>query len=226
MNEQGLSALEALREAGAQNFDPVRFRYIEVLSRRIQTQPDAVRCILEGKLKVALSDYAERFERRQTAAGTQTPSLATKHTQDAKGLRNPTNRSAPEQPRTPLNQLNLRFAQVKHKDNHAGMGSALGTRDEAASEMKSVRRFRDAWSRMSAQQQVTQAVGLGPDQAGPLNSHMLVLRSLELMRSLSPDYLRRFLSHVDSLQWLDLANTQYQTKAAKPKSTRQRSQKR
>ena len=220
MSEQGLSALEALREAGAQNFDPVRFRFIEVLSRRIQTQPDAVRCILEGKLKVALSDYVDRFERRQT------PSLATKHTQDAGGVRRPANRTAPEKPCTPLVKLNLRLADAKKTDLSSGVGSALVSKEDAASEMKSVRRFRDTWSRMSAQQQVTQAVGLGPDKAGPLNSHMLVLRSLELMRSLSPDYLRRFLSHVDSLQWLDLANAQYQTKAAKPKSTRQRSQKR
>lgn len=70
-------------------------------------------------------------------------------------------------------------------------------------EMNSVRRFREVWSRIAAVDQVAQAIVRGPENAGPLNSHMLVLRSLALMRELSPDYLRRFMSHVDSLLWLD-----------------------
>jgi len=32
-----------------------------------------------------------------------------------------------------------------------------------------------------------------------------VLRSLSLMQEVSPDYLRRFLSHVDTLLWLEQA---------------------
>ncbi|HSW05521.1 DUF2894 domain-containing protein, partial [Aquabacterium sp.] len=37
-------------------------------------------------------------------------------------------------------------------------------------------------------------------------SHALVLRSLTLMRELSPDYLSRFMSHIDALLWLEQAN--------------------
>ena len=73
----------------------------------------------------------------------------------------------------------------------------------APPEMKSVRHFKHAWSRMRAQDQVLKAVQQGPENAGPLNSHRLVLRSLSLMRDLSPDYLQRFLSHTESLLWLD-----------------------
>jgi Protein of unknown function (DUF2894) len=50
---------------------------------------------------------------------------------------------------------------------------------------------------------VEQALARKPAQAGPLNSHVLVLQALELMRELSPDYLRHFLAHVESLQWLE-----------------------
>ncbi|MFZ2387771.1 MAG: DUF2894 domain-containing protein, partial [Polaromonas sp.] len=54
-------------------------------------------------------------------------------------------------------------------------------------------------------------------------SHMLVLRSLALMRKLSPDYLQRFLSHVDTLLWLDQANQKYTPVKAKPvRSSRQK----
>jgi hypothetical protein len=44
-----------------------------------------------------------------------------------------------------------------------------------------------------------------PQNAGPINSHMLVLRSLGLMRDISPDYLNRFMAHVDTLLCLEEA---------------------
>jgi hypothetical protein len=79
-------------------------------------------------------------------------------------------------------------------------------------------RFREAWSRIAAEDQVAEAVERGPTNAGPLNSHMLVLRTLSLLRDLSPDYLRRFLSQMETLQWLEQAS---QTIApVKPKPAR------
>jgi hypothetical protein len=44
-----------------------------------------------------------------------------------------------------------------------------------------------------------------PQNAGPINSHMLVLRSLGLMRDASPDYLSRFMGYVDTLLFLEEA---------------------
>jgi hypothetical protein len=43
-----------------------------------------------------------------------------------------------------------------------------------------------------------------------------MLRSLSLMQSLSPDYLRRFLSQTDSLLWLEQASTKRNGSTAKP----------
>lgn len=83
-------------------------------------------------------------------------------------------------------------------------------------ELRSARSFRDTWSRICAEDEVTQAVEQGPDNAGPLNSHRLVLRTLALMRDLSPDYLRRFLQHADTLLWLD---HQSQSRARPPAAT-------
>jgi len=89
-------------------------------------------------------------------------------------------------------------------------------------DLRSAQRFRDTWSRICAEDEVTQAVEQGPENAGPLNSHRLVLRTLALMRDLSPDYLRRFLSHADTLLWLDQAQSPSRAKppAAKPKPAR------
>ena len=65
--------------------------------------------------------------------------------------------------------------------------------------------FRKQLSQISVQKQVTQAIAQAPQNAGPINSHMLVLRSLGLMRDISPDYLNRFMAHVDTLLCLDEA---------------------
>ena len=84
-------------------------------------------------------------------------------------------------------------------------------------DLKSAQRFRETWSLLCAEDEVTQAVERGPENAGPLNSHMLVLRTLGLMRDLSPDYLRRFMSHTDTLLWLEQAHGKLKETAGKTK---------
>lgn len=227
-----LSWHASLRNEGAQRLDPARFHYLELLSQRMDTAPGEVRRILEGKLKVALADYGERFRQAQKAASDELASLSAKHPDLARelqrffaagdygGMRRLGAQSAFNRPCAPLAQLNQYIQSVKQDGiDHrlgSGLGSSLVSDMEASSEMASVRRFRETWSRIAAEDQVDQAVGRGPVNAGPLNSHMLVLRSLALMRKLSPDYLRRFLSHVDTLLWLDQANQKYTPVKAKP----------
>lgn len=70
-------------------------------------------------------------------------------------------------------------------------------------ELRSSRRFRQSWSRLAAADRVDRALTRGPDNAGPLNAHGLVVRSLALMRELSPDYLQQFLAQADALLWLE-----------------------
>jgi hypothetical protein len=75
-----------------------------------------------------------------------------------------------------------------------------------AAELKSVAYFRNTWSRLSTEQQLTQTLAQAPANAGPMNSQHLVLRSLEVMRDISPDYLQAFMSYIDALIWLDHAD--------------------
>lgn len=72
--------------------------------------------------------------------------------------------------------------------------------------LKTLRYLRSTWSRLSADRRLTQSLAKVPDQAGPLNSNHLVHRSLTLMRELSPEYLHRFMAHVDVLLWMDQAH--------------------
>ena len=66
--------------------------------------------------------------------------------------------------------------------------------------------FKRTWSRLSADQRLAQSLATLPGNAGPLNSHHLVHRSLTLMRELSPEYLERFVGYIDALQWLEQSN--------------------
>jgi Protein of unknown function (DUF2894) len=66
-----------------------------------------------------------------------------------------------------------------------------------------VQQFRQDLRHISVQKKVRTALSRAPQNAGPINSHMLVLRGLELMRSLSPQYLQRFVGYVDTLALLE-----------------------
>lgn len=91
--------------------------------------------------------------------------------------------------------------------NAARLAAAPGEPAQDPDELASARRFRAAWDSGRTLDQVEQAIARRPAQAGPLNSHMLVLQSLAMMRELSTDYLRHFLVHVETLQWLEQAGT-------------------
>lgn len=227
-----LSWLAFLRSQGAQRLDPARFHYLELLAQRLDAAPAEVRGILEGKLKAALADYDERFRQAQQVASDELASLSAKHPDQVRELqrlfaagdfgamRRLVASSAISRSCAPLAQLNqhIREARKNSMEHHPvnDLGSSLVSDRAASSEMASVRRFRRSWSKIAAVDQVDRAVDRGPVNAGPLNSHMLVLRSLALMRKLSPDYLQRFLSHVDTLLWLDQANQQDTRVKAKP----------
>lgn len=90
-------------------------------------------------------------------------------------------------------------------DNTPGQSaSARG----AAQELKSVRQFRSTMAKLNADKLVKQAVGEAPPDCGPLNPQMLAIRSLTAMSDLSPHYLTRFVSYVDTLFWLEQAGEQ------------------
>lgn len=180
-------SLDSLRAEGAHRHDPVRFRYLEVLAGRLPAQTPAVQQVLAGRLQAAMADYAARAR-----AAASRPQAAT----------------APAGAPSALEALNGDLAARARADADA----VLLDGGASVSDMKSVRRFGEVWSKISAEQQVAEAITRGPENAGPLNAHRLVLRSLALMRLLSPDYLRHFLSQVDTLLWLEQA-------AAKPART-------
>lgn len=192
MSESPVASLQTLRRAGAERFDPVRFHYLEVLSRRVDEASGEVQCILASKLEKALADYGQRFMQAPSVLGQQV--------------------AATPSPCTPLVQLNRYIRTITQDLGDRELGRGQGT----SGDIKSARRFRETWSRIAAEKQVNEAFGRGPENAGPLNAHMLVLHSLRLMRDLSPHYLQQFMSQVDSLLWLDQVNQKYTLADTKP----------
>ncbi|WP_368311919.1 DUF2894 domain-containing protein [Luteibacter sp. CQ10] len=70
-------------------------------------------------------------------------------------------------------------------------------------ELPAIEDFRRIWTSVRSESQLRLAHEPVPTDAGPLNSAALVHRAITLMRELSPEYLRHFLSYVDDLSWLE-----------------------
>lgn len=230
------ATMVAWREAGAERFDPVGFRFIEALARRAEAHGGEARRLLEGKLAKAVAEYGERFRLARGEAGTLLRRLAKRYPAAADDLQRryeagdfkALGRAAAEleggSGRGPLAEL-LSHAAPHATEKPASAAASSGPPGAApAAELKSVRYFRETWSKLSVDQQLAQALAQAPENAGPLNSQLLVLQSLKLMRDVSPDYLNRFMSYVDALLWLEQANGAGTAKSA-PRSDGERKRK-
>jgi hypothetical protein len=87
----------------------------------------------------------------------------------------------------------------------AVLGAGSVPRPAPPGELKSLRYFRDSWSKLHVERQLREILARRPENAGPLNSHLLMLRALERMRDLSPAYLTRFMAHAEALLGIDHA---------------------
>jgi hypothetical protein len=185
--------IASLRQIGADQFDPVRLHYLQVLATRASAHQGKVKRILDGKLAQALTAFRDRFEQAQRDAK---DTIVTLKEHD---------------PRASLGELVRYMAQHSPDHVEGGIDGHVGLRRE----LKTTHYFRNTWSKLSVDKQVMQAIKQAPKNAGPINSHMLVLRSLALMREISPDYLNRFTSYVDALLCLDQCDKAKQLTAKK-----------
>jgi hypothetical protein len=203
--------IASLRTAGADQFDPVRLHYIEALAKRAIAHRGSVKRMLDAKLTQALAALKERFDLAQgdaketVARGMQQYPHAADDLQrlfvtgDFKELRRFIATLQTREQCASLSALVRQLEQHSPENADARLEGNVGAR----SELKTIRNFRNTWSKLSVDKQMAQALEQAPKNAGPINSHMLVLRSLALMRDISPDYLNRFMSYADTLLCLD-----------------------
>lgn len=187
------AVIAALRYQGAARLDPLRFGFIEALARRATAHEGPTRALLDARLAAALAECRARCAELRSPASDATVPIT------------PEKRETPDT--TPLGALLARLAATEV----AAPDSDTGTRDmpagtlpqAAAPALKSIQLFGGHWARLDIEQQLAQALASAPENAGPLNSHRLVLRALERMRDLAPDYLHRFIAYADALCWLE-----------------------
>ncbi len=191
--------MAAWRAQGAQHVAPLRFAFLEAMLRRTEGRTGATRRVLDGKLAALIATYGALVD----AAPATPPAKA---------------RSREPSP-TPVHSA---LADLAHRLARPGAAPDTGAvvdggvappggkvsdaapprAQAAATEPATLAYFRKTWSRLSADSRLSPSQARVPENAGPLNSHHLVHRALNEMRSLSPDYLLHFLAHVDTLMWL------------------------
>jgi hypothetical protein len=157
--------------------DPLGWHYIQLLAERTCTQTGPAQVLLQAKLNSALAQLLARLAAQ-------------------KKLHTPPAHHTP----SPLSTLLRDMAAPS-------AGRPMSPGGHGRMDNPRVAQFRQQLGKISVQKQVTQAIAQAPQNAGPINSHMLVLRSLGLMRDLSPDYLNRFMGYVDTLLFLDAPQT-------------------
>lgn len=206
-------AISSLRQRGADRLDPVCFHYMESLTRRIPAQQGAVRRILERRLAEALTAYEARFELARKEANDAIKEMVEHRPEAMEDLLRLFNAGD-------FREVRRVVAGLKEGKHHGSLADLVRHLEQSVAvktdcdlegrigsraDLKTIRYFRTTWAKLSVDRTLNHAFEQGPENAGPLNSHMLVLRSLSLMRHLSPDYLSRFMSYVDTLLWLDQA---------------------
>lgn len=179
--------LEALRLSGADRGAPVRFAYLAALARRAATQPESVQRLLGEKIAREADNLARQAAIPPAAAAE--PAASNPLTELLAYIGEHT---------VALPTPNLVSAVIDSKPQSPTEGFP-----SPAPELKSVAYFRSTWSKLLTEQQLTQTLAKAPENAGPMNAQHLVLRTLQRMRDLSPDYLQGFMSYIDTLIWLE-----------------------
>jgi hypothetical protein len=212
--QKALAALEAgiteLEADGGDHFQKVRVQFIKSMAERARRQDPVVAGIVASKALVALEAYRIDLSREhervaaiveeasacKTPAATPLSSLvhALEHRQVA-------GEESPSQ--DPLGELLQRQENEVLKSFAEAAGDAATPPAPPERELKSARYFRELGQQRTAESRIAHAAQEAPEDSGPLNPQKLAIRSLIVMRELSPSYLRRFVSYVDTLFWLE-----------------------
>lgn len=198
--------LDAWRQRQAERLDPLRFRFIEALARRVDAHHGQARHLLEQKLSALLDAYAADLAGIPAAttadADADTDGGAAIAVADADTAPPAT---ATAIARSPLGELLQRFAGGAASDANdtSGANDAVNAvPPQSAQQLPALDDARRLWTELRSRSQLRQSLQQAPSDAGPLNSGVLVHRALALMRTLSPGYLQQFLAYVDALSWL------------------------
>ena len=231
--EAGLLALKAV---GGDHFDSVQFRFIESMTEKAGTRSEPVASLVANKAVAALKLYQSALECERQNVSTMIAELGARHPTAAPQLQalfdtcrfSAAKRLAASLDRrtakTPLSALLKSLEPEAQTADEASLRGPVSTKLQEqenrliaadscepaalpAGELKSAQYFRALRQQRAAQDRVSRALEEAPEESGPLNPQKLVIRSMLAMRELSPAYLARFVSYVDTLFWLENTDT-------------------
>lgn len=215
--------LDSLRDQGAERFDAAGWHYLHTLAQRAAAHEGTVRRLLDAKLEGAVAAFAQRFAEARTGAAELLAAATDQYPQSAGELQ----QLFAESDFGGLRRLHSTLEAQAQCAVLAGLVAQLDPVRAAPSpavvsapalELKTVRESRATWARLSVDRQLSQAMKLAPQNAGPINSHMLILRSLAMMQDISPEYLSLMVSYADTLLALDPGVQEIPAKKKKPAS--------
>jgi hypothetical protein len=197
-----------LREDGAHRFNPVRFRYIEALERRAASKSGELRQALDRKLEEALAAYDADYAMARCAAADAITRLASHYPEALEELQRLHASGDFGRIRRLAETLEARNRTAHLADlvDYINRQASEHGDHHAPAELKALRHFRSTWTLLNVDRQISRSLAQAPENPGPLNSHLLVLRSLRTMQQISPAYLSRFIAQIDALLWLQQAN--------------------
>ena len=215
--------LAELTASGVDRIDPVRFRYIQSLAARCDQSDSRVTQFLLQKARAALESYQAVVDAQHAHSTLQYEYNEKQETRSALAV-------LIEQ----LDTSNCGIDSAQKADTHANHESSQTAQDANSPlfqatqsknntprsgglrELKAAQFFRDTLQQQRADTLLSRAILDAPEDSGPLNPQKLALRSLSIMRELSPAYLGHFVSYVDTLLWLEkIDHSQPDFKASK-----------
>ncbi|CAM2154357.1 DUF2894 family protein [Pararobbsia alpina] len=184
------ATLDAWRESGADQLDPVRFRVIDALDRRAATYQGASRDVLDRKLAAWVERYRQDLEHHAVESAPAVDSARSALSDLMAHIATQT-RSTPQAP------------SPSRTNTASDIPRSAITTNAVQPEVEVLDYFREVWEKLNSENQWRQFSTQVPENAGPLNTEKLMLRTLSLMRDVSPEYARQFLAYVNALSWMD-----------------------
>lgn len=189
----------ALKTSATGRYDPVRLRYIESLLQRWESSAGKRAQRLERRLRQSLTAY--RAE--QPAALKVDPARVQPGQSGLAQLLEMLSKGGDHE--LPQLEQALRQQELDLVGAIASRSNAPEASRLRREELQAARRFHSAMVSLNANRVVASALEDVPEDCGPLNPQRLATRSLAAMRDLSPHYLSRFVSYIDTLFWLEQA---------------------
>jgi len=193
----GPSLLESLRQNGADQNDPVRFRYLESFEQRLRAKRLHKGTTHWRKLEQAISDYQAGLD---SAGQRDEPTPDVGGNSPLSGLLDQLNETPEASVEAPQSVLEQRvFGQSPQDPPKAHPASAPNN----PRPLKAMIRAQANQGHHVIAERIRHAIESTPKEAGPMNAHRLVSRAIAEMQTLSPEYLARFARYTDTLLTLE-----------------------